>query len=134
MADLSVADQQMVEIAKAMVHKVKLLILDEPTAVISGKEVDMLFQRLAALKTDGQADALMLRLDPANGGKLIAGADLVVDAADSFAVTYTRPDLCFALGKPPISASVIGRTGYLCGFSSPAPSYCAVFPAMPAPG
>ena len=52
-ADLSVADQQMVEIAKAMVHKVKLLILDEPTAVISGKEVELLFQRLAALKADG---------------------------------------------------------------------------------
>ncbi len=53
--ELSVADQQMVEIAKAMVHKVKLLILDEPTAVISGKEVDLLFQRLLALKADGVA-------------------------------------------------------------------------------
>ena len=39
-ASLSVADQQMVEIARAMVHKVKLLVLDEPTAVISGREVD----------------------------------------------------------------------------------------------
>ncbi|MDZ4394792.1 sugar ABC transporter ATP-binding protein [Cypionkella sp.] len=54
-AELSVADQQMVEIAKAMVHKVKLLILDEPTAVISGKEVALLFQRLNALKADGVA-------------------------------------------------------------------------------
>jgi len=53
--DLSIADQQMVEIAKAMVHKVKLLILDEPTAVISGKEVELLFQRLQALKADGVA-------------------------------------------------------------------------------
>lgn len=52
-ADLSVAEQQMVEIAKAMVHKVKLLILDEPTAVISGKEVELLFQRLIALRADG---------------------------------------------------------------------------------
>lgn len=51
--ELSVADQQMVEIAKAMVHKVKLLILDEPTAVISGKEVELLFQRLQALRADG---------------------------------------------------------------------------------
>lgn len=50
---LSVADQQMVEIAKALVHKVKLLILDEPTAVISGKEVGLLFERLKALKEDG---------------------------------------------------------------------------------
>jgi len=54
-AELSVADQQMVEIAKALVHEVKLLILDEPTAVIAGKEVDILFGRLRALKNEGVA-------------------------------------------------------------------------------
>jgi ribose transport system ATP-binding protein/rhamnose transport system ATP-binding protein/inositol transport system ATP-binding protein len=54
-SELSVADQQMVEIAKALVHKVKLLILDEPTAVISGKEVSLLFQRISALKAEGVA-------------------------------------------------------------------------------
>jgi ribose transport system ATP-binding protein len=53
--NLTIADQQMVEIAKAMVHRVKLLILDEPTAVISGKEVELLFTRLGALKEDGVA-------------------------------------------------------------------------------
>ena len=54
-AELSVADQQMVEIARALVHDVKLLILDEPTAVISGREVDLLFERLHALKNSGVA-------------------------------------------------------------------------------
>jgi ribose transport system ATP-binding protein len=54
-SDLSVADQQMVEIAKALVHEVKLLILDEPTAVISGREVELLFARLRALKAEGVA-------------------------------------------------------------------------------
>ena len=53
--ELSVADQQMVEIARALVHDVRLLILDEPTAVISGREVDLLFQRLHALKATGVA-------------------------------------------------------------------------------
>ena len=53
--ELSVADQQMVEIARALVHDVKLLILDEPTAVISGREVDLLFERLHALKRAGVA-------------------------------------------------------------------------------
>ena len=53
--ELSVADQQMVEIARALVHDVKLLILDEPTAVISGREVELLFDRLHALKRDGVA-------------------------------------------------------------------------------
>lgn len=54
-SELSVADQQMVEIAKAMVHRVKLLILDEPTAVIAGHEVELLFGRLRALRDDGVA-------------------------------------------------------------------------------
>jgi ribose transport system ATP-binding protein len=53
--DLSIADQQIVEIAKALVHDVKLLILDEPTAVISGREVDLLFSRLRALRHEGVA-------------------------------------------------------------------------------
>jgi len=54
-SELTVADQQMVEISKALVHKVKLLILDEPTAVISGREADLLFARLKALKAEGVA-------------------------------------------------------------------------------
>ncbi|MET0171258.1 MAG: sugar ABC transporter ATP-binding protein [Agrobacterium vaccinii] len=53
--DLSIADQQMVEIAKALVHDVKLLILDEPTAVISGHEVEVLFTRLRSLRDAGVA-------------------------------------------------------------------------------
>ena len=53
--ELSVADQQMVEIAKALVGEVKLLILDEPTAVIAGHEVELLFERLATLRRQGVA-------------------------------------------------------------------------------
>jgi ribose transport system ATP-binding protein len=52
-ASLSVADQQMVEIARAMVHQVKLLVLDEPTAVIAGREVTLLFERLRRLRDSG---------------------------------------------------------------------------------
>jgi len=54
-ASLSVADQQMVEIARAMVHRVKLLVLDEPTAVIAGREVTLLFDRLRRLRDGGVA-------------------------------------------------------------------------------
>ena len=52
---LTVADQQMVEIARAFVGDVKVLNTDEPTAVISGKEVDLLFERLFALRAAGVA-------------------------------------------------------------------------------
>jgi ABC-type sugar transport system ATPase subunit len=52
---LTVADQQMVEIAKAMIDTPKVLILDEPTAVIAGREVELLFDRLRKLRDDGVA-------------------------------------------------------------------------------
>jgi ribose transport system ATP-binding protein len=50
---LSVADQQMVEIAKALTRETKLLVLDEPTAVISGREADLLFERMRTLRDSG---------------------------------------------------------------------------------
>jgi ribose transport system ATP-binding protein len=52
-SSLSVADQQMVEIARAMVHNVRLLVLDEPTAVIAGREVALLFDLLRRLREEG---------------------------------------------------------------------------------
>jgi ribose transport system ATP-binding protein/rhamnose transport system ATP-binding protein len=52
---LSVADQQMVEIAKAMAGETRVLVLDEPTAVIAGKEVQLLFERLRVLRARGVA-------------------------------------------------------------------------------
>ncbi len=53
--ELTVADQQMVEIAKALVDRPRLLILDEPTAVIAGQEVEALFERLRLLRDEGVA-------------------------------------------------------------------------------
>ncbi len=52
---LTVADQQMVEIAKAMIDTPRVLILDEPTAVIAGREVTLLFERLRRLRDQGVA-------------------------------------------------------------------------------
>lgn len=50
---LSVAYQQMVEIVKAVSKDVKLLIMDEPTAALSGKEVDVLLNLVKKLKSKG---------------------------------------------------------------------------------
>lgn len=52
-SDLSVAEQQIVEIAKALSHDVRLLIMDEPTAPLTPTEVSRLFELIAALKKDG---------------------------------------------------------------------------------
>ena len=72
------------------------------------------------------------RLDPANTAALCKGADIVIDAADSFAVTYTLSDRCLASGQAFVSASVLGFTGYAGGFcGGSAPSVRAVFPDLP---
>jgi ribose transport system ATP-binding protein len=51
--ELPLADRQIVEIAKALVGRTRLLILDEPTAVISGHEVDLLFENMRRLRAEG---------------------------------------------------------------------------------
>ena len=50
---LSVSFQQMVEIAKAVVEKPKVLILDEPSAVLSTEELKHLYRLIGHLKTEG---------------------------------------------------------------------------------
>jgi ribose transport system ATP-binding protein len=50
---LGVAQMQLVEIAKALCYDSKLLILDEPTATLTSKEVERLFEILKKLKSKG---------------------------------------------------------------------------------
>ena len=52
---LSVAEQQIVEIAKALSEHVRVLILDEPSAVLGSQEVQKLFNTLERLKKEGVA-------------------------------------------------------------------------------
>lgn len=52
-SQLSVAKKQLVEIAKAISNDVKLLVLDEPTAAITDKETEMLFEIIRELKSQG---------------------------------------------------------------------------------
>lgn len=52
---LSIAQQQLVEIAKALTGELLLLILDEPTSSLTRKEVNSLFKVIASLKEKGIA-------------------------------------------------------------------------------
>ncbi|MCZ0963837.1 sugar ABC transporter ATP-binding protein [Paracoccus benzoatiresistens] len=50
---LSTANQQLIEIAKALTLNAKLLILDEPTAALGGEETQLLFRQIERLKSEG---------------------------------------------------------------------------------
>ena len=52
---LSIADQQIIEIAKAISLDARLLVMDEPTAALSGVEVDRLFAVARSLRDEGRA-------------------------------------------------------------------------------
>jgi rhamnose transport system ATP-binding protein len=52
---LSIADQQLVEIAKALSSDARILIMDEPTAALSGVEVERLFAVVRSLRDEGAA-------------------------------------------------------------------------------
>ncbi len=52
---LSIADQQLVEIAKALSFDARVLVMDEPTAALSGVEVDRLFAVARSLRDAGAA-------------------------------------------------------------------------------
>jgi ABC-type sugar transport system ATPase subunit len=54
-ATLSIAEKQMLEIAKALHVQARVLILDEPTAVLGGHDVDRLLQIVTQLKERGVA-------------------------------------------------------------------------------
>jgi len=52
---LSIADQQIIEIAKAISLDAALLVMDEPTAALSGVEVERLFTVARSLRDEGRA-------------------------------------------------------------------------------
>lgn len=82
--DLPVEAQQSVEIARALVTDAKILILDEPTAVLSPSGIDALFERVRRLKAKGVTVLLILHkirevlaiadtVTVLRGGQLVAG-------------------------------------------------------------
>jgi ribose transport system ATP-binding protein len=51
--DISVAQAQMVEIAKALLYKADIIVMDEPSAVLAGEELDRLFEIIKNLQAEG---------------------------------------------------------------------------------
>ncbi len=90
---------------------------------------------LAALNSSVSVQAQVLRCNPSNVADLINGADVVLDAADNFAVSYLLSDACRAAQVVLISASVNRTFGYVGAFCGPLklqlPDLRSVFPRVP---
>lgn len=54
-ADLSVGERQRIEIVRALLQNPKLIILDEPTSVLTPQEADKLFKTLFKLRAEGRS-------------------------------------------------------------------------------
>ena len=100
---LGVAQMQLIEIAKALCHESKLLVLDEPTATLTAREVDRLFEILRRLKAKG-VTALYIshRLE-----EIYEVGDQVTVLRDGQHVT-TRP--LAGLSIPKVVELMVGRT------------------------
>ncbi len=101
---------------------------------IGRPKVEAARDALLGFNPEVRLDTVVERLTPQNVGRLVADADIVVDSADSFAVTYMLSDACQAVDRPLVSASVIGMTGYAGAFCGSGPSYRAVFPEVSVDG
>ena len=104
---LSVGEQQRVEILKVLYRGARVLILDEPTAVLTPQEVDELFVVLKGMRDHGTAivlithklaevKALADRVTVMRGGRVVGGgmaADLSIEAMAELMVGRVPPPL-----------------------------------------
>ena len=57
---LSVAERQLIEIARALAYRAKVLIFDEPSAILSGAELERVFAVIQELRAGGLASCTSL--------------------------------------------------------------------------
>jgi ABC-type uncharacterized transport system ATPase subunit len=100
--DLSVGEEQRVEILKALYRGVDLLILDEPTAVLTPSESQELFQNLRKLRADGKTVVFIShKLD-----EVVAIADRITVLRRGRVVGQTTPA---ETSKEQLAEMMVGR-------------------------
>lgn len=105
---LSVGEQQRVEIVKLLFHGARVLILDEPTAVLAPQEISELFETLRSMAADGRSIVFISH----KLGEVLSIADRItvmragrVTAAGIDPQGVTRADLArLMVGRPVLEA------------------------------
>jgi len=114
---LAVGVQQRVEILKALHHGARVLILDEPTAVLAPHEVDELFQVLRALNAEGttivlithklaEVKALAQRVTVMRDGRVLGGGDAAALTTEAIAELMVGRPLAGLRARDPRPAGV----------------------------
>jgi len=109
--DLSVGEQQRVELIKALHRDADVLILDEPTAVLTPGEVDDFFTVITSLVEQGKSIifithklrevlAVADRIVVLRGGKVVGEADPADATQQSLATLMVGRDVSFTIDKP----------------------------------
>jgi rhamnose transport system ATP-binding protein len=132
-ADLPVAEQQLVSIAKAFAHSAKILILDEPSAILTDREIEVLFGVVRNLRAAGvgiiyishRLDELAQisdRVTVLRDGEVVASrptSELTVRQVAELMVGHelgsATTDRPAPSGDPVLAVSGLGRTGAFTG-------------------
>jgi len=110
--DLPVGAQQRVEILKALYRGAEILILDEPTAMLTPQEADDLFALLATLRAQGKTMILVThklreimaitdRVSVMRGGRMVAHRETAATTAAELAELMIGRRLASGLAKSP---------------------------------
>ncbi len=100
--EFTVATQQMIEIAKALSQQADLIVMDEPSAILAGDELDRLFSIIRSLTAQGVTIIYIShRLD-----EIFSIADEVTVLKDG-AVVGTQP--LSAVDRPTVIQMMVGR-------------------------
>ncbi|MCW2539288.1 MAG: transporter related [Frankiales bacterium] len=112
-ADLSVGEQQRVEILKALLGDAKVLILDEPTAVLTPQEIDDLIRVMTELRDGGtsivfithklrEVKAIADRITVIRRGRVVGEVQPSASASELASMMVGR-DVSLTVDRPPAS-------------------------------
>ncbi len=126
-SDLSVGERQRIEIIRCLLQKPQLIILDEPTSVLTPQEADKLFETLERLRDEGKSilyishrleevKRLCDRATVLRHGKVVAHCDPRKETAASLARMMVGTDVLMAERPPATGGEGVELLG-ICGLS-----------------
>jgi ribose transport system ATP-binding protein len=103
--NLSVAEKQLVEIAKALSFNASVLIMDEPTAVLTHHETEALFNLIAQLRRDGVTVLYISHILP----EVLRVCQRITVLRDGEVVRTLSPNEVQAASETQLASMMVGR-------------------------